>query len=281
MSTDASDGSSTAEQTDLLQVARELFDKAATRWWAGWSVEFVVAVIGVGFGLTQQSDTHKLILATVGGTALAGTYALRVSAESTYVMAETIRRQSAYFEGIGWAIPGWQVGRWLSRAGTSTSARDPDYYSTRTDVGPQRIGEMTLESAFYSRMLFKDIARLMFVIFVVAACSLAFMIWFASSRFASPETATVVATSALSVLPALLALDALGRSLRLHAVANGIADVERDLEQALLAPAAEPVLRLVSEYNCLVVLGIPIPARLFSMRRETISNAWRQRVARQ
>jgi hypothetical protein len=74
----------------------------------------------------------------------------------------------------------------------------------------------------------------------------------------------------------LLTIDLLGWAIRLGRLMSGIRAVETDLERLEGADAddAQQVLRLVSEYNCLVVNGFPIHPRMYQRWHDEIHQLW-------
>jgi len=89
----------------------------------------------------------------------------------------------------------------------------------------------------------------------------------------------LIASIVFAIIPVLLAIDLLGWGLRLRRLLSTIRSVEAGLERLRGTPdmGLPQVLRLVAEYNCQVVTGIPIHNRLYAQWCDEIRELWEQR----
>jgi hypothetical protein len=216
-------------------------------------------------------------------------YVLRLKYDQEYDDAETMRRQAAFTEGLGWPINTVQASEWRLRVRKSirdrlkTAEREPDYYATAQPLGPARLAEMTLESAFYTRHLYVKFRLLVWTAFVVAVLVLFAISVLGLTEFVPSSVDQLIAQAMVTIIPLLLALDLLGWGLRLNRLVATILDIEKDLDQLCEGDAADlpQVLRLVAEYNCQVVSGLPIHNWLFERWHDEIKELWeRKRAAR-
>jgi len=81
-------------------------------------------------------------------------------------------------------------------------------------------------------------------------------------------------------VPTALAIDLLGWAIKLGGLISGIKDIEIDLDRIHGAVELDlpQVMRLVSEYNCQVVIGIPIHNWMFNKWHDEISELWKDRT---
>jgi hypothetical protein len=275
------------QSKELSQLARFLFSRAALLFWSGWVIEGVAGALAVGFGLAELSEGLSIAAAVLLATLLAAAYILRIFSENEHDTAETMRRQSVFSEGLGWPVAGWQYSRWIQRSGTKLMERlglrprEDDYYATSAAMGSKRLAEMTLESAFYTRHLYAKLGWRFWMVTGTSVVGLLSLLAVSATRTV-PETSGLVLSHAVFLaIPVLLGLDFLGWALRLGRLQTGIEEVERDLEEVLRRPPVDDakIIRLVAEYNCLTVTGIPIPDLLFRRWHYDIDAQWKRRLA--
>lgn len=270
---------------ELNQLSRILFDDAAANWYSAAGIEVFAGVLGAVLSVTGTSDNWALLGAMVGLILFGWAYYLRLRFEHKYDLAETMRRQSVLSEALGWPVARVQASEWRRRAGRKVveqftrRKREDDYYSTTEAIGPRRLAEMTLESAFWTRHLYGKLRIIVWAIFVVALVVSAFVISAPAFGVAPQAVAVRIATAVYILLPVLLTIDLLGWAIRLGRLMSGIHEVETDLERLEGSDAldAQQVLRLVSEYNCLVVNGFPIHPRFYQRWHDEIHKLWARR----
>jgi hypothetical protein len=270
---------------ELNQLSRILFDDAASNWYASAGIEVIAGILGATLGVTGASGSWALLGAMVGLILFGWAYYLRLRFEHKYDLAETMRRQSILSEALGWPVERVQASEWRRRAGRKVvqqftqRVREEDYYSTTEAIGPRRLAEMTLESAFWTRHLYGKLRIIVWATFVTALIVSALVISAPAFGVAPQAVAVRIATAVYILLPVLLTIDLLGWAIRLGRLMSGIREVETDLERIEGADIvdAQQVLRLVSEYNCLVVNGFPIHPRLYQRWHDEIHKLWARR----
>src|SRR5260221_826180 len=147
---------SRAAGEECNQLARLLFSAAATKWYTAAILEIVAVLLSGVLSFAPLPDPLPLVGALAGIALLVIAYGLRIAFDGQYDRAETMRRQAAFSEGMGWPIEPWQMDTWRQRAGKKIRSqyqakpRDPNYYATTRETGPRRLAEMTIESAFYT-----------------------------------------------------------------------------------------------------------------------------------
>jgi hypothetical protein len=267
---------------ELNQLSRLLFDSAANKWYGALGIETVAGVLAVMFNFISLSgDTRLWAAASVAILSLIA-YLLRQWFEWQYDLAETMRRQSALTEGLGLAITNTLYSEWRRRSGKRILARlnfkprDAGYYATTRRIGPKKLLEMTLESAFWTRALYIRLRR---IATLLSIFGIALIIgFFVSLSFQSiPDTlAESIAYAAFLLVPVLLSINMIGWALKLSRLITSIAQIEGDMEQLHKTSRVDEAsaLRLIFEYNCQLVAGFPIHNLVFKLSHDAIQKEW-------
>jgi hypothetical protein len=267
---------------ELNQLARILFDSAAGNWYAAAGIEVFAGLLGAILSITGASGNWTLLGAIIGLALFGSAYYLRLRFEDKYDLAETMRRQSVLTEALGWPVERVQASEWRRRAGRKVGERfklrprEQDYYSTPQAIGPSRLAEMTLESAFWTRHLYGKLRIIVWAIFIGALIVSGFVISIPAFGIAPQAIAVRIATAIYILLPVLLTIDLLGWAIRLGRLMSSIRAIEADLERLRNSDAmdTQQVLRLVSEYNCQVVSGFPIHPWIYRRWHDEIHELW-------
>lgn len=269
----------------LNQLSRLIFDNAASRWYFAMGIELCAGVLGIVATFLPLSEDWKLGLAIVGFLLLGWAYYLRLRFEDMYDTAETMRRQSVLTESLGWAIGKTQFSIWRQKAGKKIleafkiQPRNKDYYVTKQRGGPRRLLEITIESAFWTRHLYKKLQQIAWISFFAATAISIILISVSATKIVPDSTKIQIVYAVYLFLPLVLSVDLFGWALRLGRLANSICEVEEGLEKLMEQKrVTEPeVMRLISEYNCQVSYGFPIPSALFKAWHDEIQELWEAR----
>jgi hypothetical protein len=267
---------------NLAHVAGLLFDSAATWWYRALGIEAGAAVLGGVIAWIAPTGQDAAMSTLVVVALLAAAYAMRLVAEGRQDTAQTMRRQAAFSEGLGWRIAPAQAEEWRRRAGNKllrradASPRDDDYYATAAEAGPKRLAEMTRESAFYTRHLWLSMRTILIVALGVVAIAVGATGYLALALPAPAGVAGVIAQVVATVVLLAIALDILGWVLRLGRQAHEIHQVEDGLDRAIehAEPVLSDVVRLVAEYDCELVNSIPIHSTFFRWKHDDIRELW-------
>lgn len=267
----------------LNQLSRLLFDEASNYWYLATILNIILGIVTTVVSLVVHDLQFQFAFAVVAAIILGICYYFRLHAESRYDAAETMRRQSVITEALAWPISQTQFSLWREKAGSRILAlfrlrtRDADYYTTEANSKPQKLLEMTLESAFYTRHLYEALVRwlevltLLFVIMLIGILT--------STPFSTDGELRLKLTSAVYIfIPAILSADIIGWIFRLRRLIKSLTEIERELE-GINKPdvSSESVMRLVSEYNSQVITGIPIHSFLFNKYHAQIRSEWNER----
>jgi len=263
-----------------------VFDAAARKWYLAGSLEILAGLLGLALALVVIPKDWALLGAVGGLVILIVAYGLRLLAEDQHETAETMRRQAVFTEGVGWPIDRIQASQWLDKAGRRVrkqwraTPRDDDYYTTEQDISPLKLAEMTMESAFYTRLLYSRLRVLALCLLALAVVMSLAALLAAGFEFTSAVTDSQLVLAVSLLLPLVLSLDLLGWALRLQRKMNGIFAVEEELERLTKDGhiSGTDVLRLVAEYNCEVADGIPVLSWLFWRWHNDIRDQWQHHI---
>lgn len=267
------------EGLSLNNLASVLFQGASILWYAAAGIEIVIGMASAFVLFLDVGDEAGAILAIVGSVGYVTAYAMRLFAESKYGHAETLRRQAALSEALAWPVSAVQISAWRQRSGKwaldqlASFERAEDYYATSADVSPVRLSHMTSESAFYTRQLYGALSKVFWIATVIAvAVSLVAL----SVAFWAGDRSATLSAVILSILTVVISTDIMGWAIRLTGMQDDILEIEQDFER--MGEAGDHnvayVMRLVGEYNCIVVGGIPILKWWFNRHHSQIRKEW-------
>ncbi len=270
---------------ELSRFSNLLFNQSAAEWHWGVGLEmltgfWMVLMVELGF-----SHELKLIFAVLGFVSFAVAYSLRFRAEDTFDLAETMRRQSVLSESLGWPVNHLQFSEWIRRCGHTVLQRfkqferPNDYYSTKAEPGPRKLLEVTLESGFWTRRLYLKLRTLMGVVFLGMIAFTIVVFCMAVLRVVPEQEQIQLVSAVFLVLPSVMLFDLLEWILKINRLSDAIKEVELDLERLAEQPIVteSQVMRLISEYNCVVSDGFPIHPLLYTRWREQVREMWESR----
>lgn len=139
---------------------------------------------------------------------------------------------------------------------------------------------MTRESAFYTRCLYNKLHGLVGIGLLASFGMLIFVLFaILPIQLLPASTQIVIAYAIYLVLPLILSSDLLGWFLRLGRIKSEIFRIEEAMERIAKQKTVQEaeVMRLVSEYNCQLIGGLPIPNFLFDLWHNEIKELWETR----
>lgn len=266
----------------LNQLSRLMFDKAALRWQWSIGLELFAGAIGVCLSLNTFSVQTNLIGAISLLASIIVAYAIRYNAKSIYEDAETMRRQSVLSEGMGWEIARAQIIDWSSRAGpeimkkAALNPRPDDYYEHTIGGGSKKLSEMTFKSAHWTRCLYVHLRFYLVSLLVGSIVIVISLLTLAALDILSTEERMGLVYAAFLIAPLVVTIDFLGMTLQLNRAIPDLRDLSTHLEEqaSRASPHIGNVMRLVSEYNCIVSSGVPIPNWIWRLHNKAISDSW-------
>jgi len=268
---------------ELNQLSRLLFDSAAVKWYWAFLLELLAGIIALVFSLVRElPDNLKIVTAAIGVVLIVTAYLLRQIFDDQYDMAETMRRQSVLTEGLGYDIKPVMFSEWRRRAGSrilsrfTVTPRNADYYVTKKRSSPARLLEMTQESAFWTRFLYSrllELAKIPLIIFILIVLGVILSIILGAIP---TEIIPTLSYAVFLFIPIVITSNVIGWILKLRRLIASITEIENDIDtlSRLSRVDAPSVLRLISEYNCQVVSGFPIPSFVFKSEYSHIQDEW-------
>lgn len=260
-----------------------MFDKAALTWQWSVGLELFAGAVGMLLSLNAFSAQANLAGATFVLAVIVVAYILRYGANGTYDDAETMRRQAALSEGMGWELARADLNKWRERAGSKIMAkaalkpRPDDYYDNALGEGAKKLAEMTFESAHWTKCLYKRLRNYLVAILIVAALIVVMLVGVALFDVVPTAHRTALAYAAFLFAPIVLTVDFLGMVLKLNRAIAELESLSPSLEREakLTSPKTGGVMRLVAEYNCVVSAGVPIPYWLWKRHSSAIAASWK------
>jgi len=263
-------------------LANLLFDRAASLWYRSLAIEVVAAVAAGVLAFVNLTDVAAVVASLALVALLLVAYAMRLLSQDKDETAQTMRRQAALSEGLGWPIEPTQAEEWRRKVGAdirqkaSSKPRADDYYTSAESASPRRMAEMTRESSFYTRHLWIAVRNWLVVGFVAVGGLLAAVVIAALLDSSEPGADLVVAQVVSTAALLAITVDALGWSVRLTRKSNAVKEVERGLDRVLAQSdiSETDVLRLLSEYDCELATSFPIHPWIFRRKHDEIRELW-------
>jgi hypothetical protein len=166
----------------------------------------------------------------------------------------------------------------------AAACETPDYYATKLTPGPERLGEMLEESAFYSEHLQQTSATVMLFV-LVAFAIISALIAFGVTPYVGRDTGQSIVRVFLALLVFVMSADVLGAYRAHREAAKEIRDVRHRLIVADASgyPLAD-VLLAYADYHSAVEAAPESVPRAYSMQAAKLNEGWatyqRDRVER-
>ena len=137
-------------------------------------------------------------------------------------------RQSVLTESLEWPISPTQFSEWRRKAGDKIlktfrlKARDEDYYATQKSVGSRRLLEMTIESAFFTRYIYRKIRNWIWFFFSIIAILSVVALTVTPLESVQAVTHLQIVYILYLALPIIISIDLLGWAIRLGRLSSSI-----------------------------------------------------------
>lgn len=265
----------------LRRLAGYFFDQASTYWYIAIVLEILAGVIGVIFSVFIFTNIPSNIFSFISIALLVISYILKLLYDKSYDLAETMRRQSVLSEGLVWPIDQIQFDLWCQEGGIKAVKKakavqgEDDYYSSKLGSGAERLIEMTSESLFYTKFLYKKINKILIIILIPFMLVTFYFVAFLSVNY--PIIGMTITKFLFGLIPLIISIDIIGWILRISRTNNELSTIEYSLTQLKKKHPIDlqNVLREVMEYNCQTVKGIPIPNFCFRRYHSEITQLWK------
>lgn len=270
---------------ELSQLARLLFDAAANKWYLAAGLEVGAGLLAGVLAFFDLPSTGALIGAAIGTVLLISAYILHLFYEDQQDVAETMRMQAAFVEGLGEPVSQTQASKWREKAGwrmrqqAKQKPRDADYYATNEPPSPKRLAEMTIESAFWTQTLYRKLRRLVWWGCGISGAIFVIVTLVTLTHLFPDSIEQAIARFLYSLIPVVISANFFGWGLKLGRLVNNIEKIEEDLVTMKESPNLKDsqVLLLVAEYNRQTANGFPIHNWLFHRWHDEISDLWKSR----
>lgn len=275
---------SPAEAKQLLVMLRAEFSRAKLLSYFSIAIQMFISVggvLGIYLLTAHWTSLFALLLLVLGIIALV----LTVGYKKSYGLAEEARRVYAMHDGLGWNISNRQLtefrqrfsGKALSKEGGTTETER--WCASETPPGPRRLLECSQESFFWTHSLMRHAAKwalgftigvLICVAFVVY--SAAFTPWLKGSDLLAHVLTAVVLSL---IIPGFYSWYHLFQKRSAQ-----IRDLDNEFEHLKTTQyTPEEVLRIVHEYDCLLVDSPPVPDFIYRLHRDELNRLWKARTA--
>jgi hypothetical protein len=207
------------------------------------------------------------------------TFFARAKADEFYNCGETIRRAAMLQDGFGIQPSALVIADLCARLCFPKSGKPAylgPYYASRTPVGPKRVAEILLESAFWTKNLARKTQEIMWWIIAVSTIlivctAIACLLW-GSQGSRLEEIAKVVLVS--------LGFWTLGDwavlAIKYGTLAGSTEPLLSNIEKLMKSndPDSNEALILLSEYNAALACGPVIPQFVYKHYQSKFNQAW-------
>lgn len=281
-----------AREPCLLSHVRASFFVAKNRRVWSWRIEAFSAAFSVAAAYVQ----NLTCAAGLAVLAIGAKFVARLVASSSrriFRQAERARRYDFESRALGWPVPAHAHGEVLFSFSKAVETRanqspvsDEDYYDVKGPPGTARLFGNLAESVFWTEKLMAVMterrAKQLAAAIVTAIAVLVGLVLVPPSGLFKPESATKSVLIVLRVLSigvaTLIAVDLHGDRGDFRRGAGDCAKIFSALEAALRAaePSRDEGLRLLVEYNCLVVDLPMIPEAIYARESPRLKRLWKE-----
>jgi len=277
-------------QLSLLALMRAEYT-VAKRWW-GTAILLQFAAMLIGFSTNVFVSSIWSVWSTAVVLLLSVlVYVCKLKFEATYKLAEKARRLVILESGLGWRIPAKLQAELKPRFGKVArsvaqgieEAPEP-YYTADLQTGPRKLATDQQESAFLTWNLYRRASDLTLMLLTVLLLFLFIAGYAALTSFASLQARVIVAKFVSAFVMFLLTVEAFNIFWKYKALAAEVQRIDDKLETLLCdegLPAVEDVLRVVHEYDCLLLTAPPVPDFLYVRYRYELNDLWQLRLGQQ
>ncbi|NWF92965.1 MAG: hypothetical protein HXY46_08610 [Syntrophaceae bacterium] len=205
--------------------------------------------------------------------------------KKSYGLAEEARRAYVMNEALGWPIPKKKLTEFFQRfskksltkaRGTTGTER---WFASEAPPGPKRLLECSQESFFWTHRLMQHAARWALGITIgglicvaLVLYSVAFTPWLKGSD--------LLARVIIAVVLSLITSGFYSWCRLFRERSAQVRDLDNELEYLKTTQyTLEDVLRIVHEYDCLIMDTPPVPDFIYSLHRDELNKLWKMRTS--
>ncbi len=284
----AGDQSGPEGDVPLLALMRAEFTVSKSWRRLGLGLQLVAVVAGIaGTIITDQQFVWALSLTAL--IALLLGYICQLQAERARALGEQTRRAVVLAEGLGWPIePRREAALRLAfdRWATAIAAASPDlgrgYFASMAPKGPARLRDHLQESVFWQAQLSSQMARYTLAGVVAMTLVLLTGVLLALNSLDEHDARSAFAKALAAIVPFLVTTNAVRLWWNFHLQAAALDQLDAELERTR-DPAGEPteidVLRLLHEYDILMMWAPEVPDIIYRWRRSELRQRWSVRAS--
>jgi hypothetical protein len=274
-------------QKNLSDIRNYLYDQAEVRWWYSLWLSLCAQVLA----LIATVNNKLWLLAIAGFLALITPIAvawLREWANNLTQKADKCRRMILYADSLGEDIPSHElamVRAWTTGIKLQQAPFTSPYYSSSLSNSPQRLMDITTESAYFTEFLAAKTVNYLLVFLVISILILSGIIYFAD--FAT-STATIsqenqdmsgvkwAVKAALTAISFILSGDILllwkkysDLKLSAQSTFQKCADLRYDKSLSI-----SEAMQVVEDYHLALIQSPPIPLKLYLIYRDPLNQSY-------
>ncbi len=283
-------------EPSLLSHMKAAFSEAKERRSWFWRLEVTAAVLAV-VGAFVPIPIIAAIISVAAVSAKAAAKLAASAARSIFRQAERARRYDFEARTLGWLVPAHEHGELMfsfSREVESRAKREPvadaDYYATQGPPGTIRLFANLAESMLWTENLAETMSRRrasqLALAIMMTVLALVGLVLVQPAGVLSTAGVGAILLGGLRIvgagIAALIAIDVYGELGAYGRSASECRKLFLALEAALRAPepARDEGLRLLVEYNCVLVELPMVPDEVHQKERDRLNKLWEQVSAR-
>lgn len=264
----------------LPDIRNHLYDKSEKRWLASVVVTLVVQLLAVASVLVN----NQTFIVVSGLASLVGRLAvdwLREFARDFQRKADKCRRLILYADGLNQPLrrrDHADLRHWIAGQELQQAIFTPPYYQSTLDPSPQRLVDITGESAYFTRFLSEKTADLLNLLFIVPIILLASMLYAWPGFVTRVSLLAAVSKAAAIIIAFLLSAD-------VFLLRKQYIDLKDQADRTFRQCARlrnkedlsiEKAMQVIEDYHLMLVESPPILSFLHKKYHDEINKAYRE-----
>jgi hypothetical protein len=255
-------------------------DFAAAKRWAMLNLSIGAAIYLVSLTVIFLPTGGEKLVAIIVLLAQIFTFFARAKMDESYGCGETIRRAAMLQDGLGIRPSALVIADLCARVCLPESTKPPylgSYYASQSEIGPKRLAEILLESAFWTKNLSRKTEKIMWWVIavstiVIVSTAIAFLLW-GSHGTRLEDIAKILLIS----LGFWTVGDWAVLALKYRTLADSTESALSSIEKLVVSTAPDPneALILLGEYNAALACGPVIPQMVYNHYQCRFNEAWR------
>lgn len=198
--------------------------------------------------------------------------------------AERARRLLLMVNGLGYQVSKKELADLFANFSVSKTSgekwENKDYFQSKEKIGYIRLSQLLQESAFFSKYLYAESAKLSWVLFSVFFI-ISLTTLFILPVLPSPSWSITIAKIIGIVLMFLVSIDLFGRALEYMDATNSTRHTDDRLENMRSGNINEhDILLIFGDYNTTVAGAPLIPTFIYNWNKARLAELWKKRLSR-